>query len=166
MSTGSIGRNLFTSQSRGIGGRLGSRGLGEYRDPEREVRRFHLRLAAAGALVLIAFGVLFGRFVYLQVIQHSYYHTKAEDNRISVVPLPPNRGLIMDRTGVVLARNHSAYTLEIQPDQVDDLDATIDALAGVVDIQSRDRKRFKKLREDMRGVNYPLMPAEVMYDLV
>ncbi|MCG6877057.1 MAG: penicillin-binding protein 2 [Betaproteobacteria bacterium] len=151
MSTGSIGRNLFTSQSRGIGGRLGSRGLGEYRDPEREVRRFHLRLAAAGALVLIAFGVLFGRFIYLQVIQHSYYHTKAEDNRISVVPLPPNRGLIMDRTGVVLARNHSAYTLEIQPDQVDDLDATIDALAGVVDIQSRDRKRFKKLREDMRG---------------
>ena len=70
MSTGSIGRNLFTSQSRGLGGRLGSRGLGEYRDPEREVRRFHLRLAAAAALVLIAFGVLLGRFVYLQVIQH------------------------------------------------------------------------------------------------
>jgi len=151
MSTGTIGRNLFTSRSRGMGGRLGSGGLAEYRDPEREVRRFHIRLASAGALVLIAFGVLFGRFVYLQVIQHAYYHTKAEDNRISVIPLPPNRGLIMDRTGVVLARNHSAYTLEIQPGQVDDLDATIDSLAGVVDIQSRDRKRFKKLREEMRG---------------
>lgn len=151
MSSGSIGRNLFTSQSRGVGGRLASGGLGEYRDPEREVRRFHVRLAAAAALVLVAFGVLFGRFVYLQVLQHAYYHTKAEDNRISVIPLPPNRGLIMDRNGIVLARNQSAYTLEIQLDQVDDLDALIDSLAGVVEIQPRDRKRFTKLREDMRG---------------
>jgi hypothetical protein len=69
MSTGSIGRNLFTSRSRGMGSRLGSGGLAEYRDPEREVRRFHVRLAVAGALVLVAFGVLFARFVYLQVIR-------------------------------------------------------------------------------------------------
>ncbi len=151
MSTGSIDRNLFTSRSRGMGSRLGSSGLAEYRDPERAVRRFHVRLAATAALVLIAFGVLFGRFLYLQVFQHSYYHTKAEDNRISVVPLPPNRGLIMDRNGVVLARNQSAYTLEIQPGQVADLDALIDSLSGVIDIQPRDRKRFKKLREETRG---------------
>jgi len=151
MSTGSIGRNLFTARSRGMGARLGSGGLGEYRDPERELRRFHLRLAAVGALVIVAFGILFARFLYLQVIQHAYYHTKAEDNRISIVPLPPNRGLIMDRTGVVLARNHSAYTLEVQLSRVDDVNALIDSLAGVVDIQPRDRKRFKKLREDMRG---------------
>lgn len=151
MSTGSIGRNLFTSRSRGIGGRLGSRGLGEYRDPEREVRRFHLRLAAAAVLVLVAFGALFARFVYLQVVQHGYYHTRAEDNRISVVPLPPNRGLIMDRNGVVLARNQSAYTLEVEPGKVDDLDALIDSLSEVMDIQPRDRKRFRKLREETRG---------------
>ncbi len=151
MSMGSIGRNLFTSRSRGMGSRLGSSGLGEYRDPEREVRRFHLRLAAAAALVLVTFGVLFARFVYLQVVQHAYYHTKAEDNRISVVPLPPNRGLIMDRNGVVLARNQSAYTLEVQLAQVADLDDLIDSLATVVDILPRDRKRFKKLREEMRG---------------
>ena len=153
MSTGSIGRNLFTSRSRGLGNRLGSRGLAEYRDPELEVRRFHLRLAAAAVAVLIAFGVLLGRFVYLQVIQHAYFHTRAEDNRISVVPLPPNRGLIMDRNGVVLARNQSAYTLEVQPDQVGDLDALVDSLAGIVDIQPRDRKRLKKLRDEMRGAD-------------
>lgn len=134
-----------------MGGRLGSGGLAEYRDPEREVRRFHVRLAVAGALVLVAFGVLFARFVYLQVVQHAYYHTKAEDNRISVVPLPPNRGLILDRNGIVLARNQSAYTLEIQLDQVDDVDAVIDSLSGVIDIPPRDRKRFKKLREETRG---------------
>jgi len=151
MSSGSIGRNLFTSRSRGMGSRLGSGGLAEYRDPGREVRRFHLRLAAVAALVLVAFAVLFGRFVYLQVIQHGYYHTKAEDNRITVVPLPPNRGLIMDRNGIVLARNQSAYTLEVQLRQVDDLDALIDSLSRVVDIRPRDRKRFKKLRDEMRG---------------
>jgi penicillin-binding protein 2 len=151
MSTSSIGRNLFTARSRGIGSRLGVGGLAEFRDPERELYRFRVRLAVAGALVLAAFAVLLGRFVYLQVIQHAYYHTKAEDNRISVVPLPPNRGLIMDRNGVILARNHSAYTLEIKLAQVDDLNALIDSLAKVVDIEPRDRKRFRKLREDMRG---------------
>jgi penicillin-binding protein 2 len=153
MSNGVIGRNLFTSRSRGIGARLGSGGLGEYRDPERELRRFHTRLATAGVLVLIAFGVLLGRFVYLQLIHHAYYQTKAEDNRISVVPLPPNRGLILDRNGTVLARNHPAYTLEIRMDRVANLDALIDQLAEVVEILPRDRKRFRKLREDMRGAD-------------
>ena len=69
------------------------------------------------------------RFVYLQVVQHDYYRTKAEDNRISIVPIVPNRGLILDRNGVVLARNYSAYTLEITPGKVTDLEKTIDELA-------------------------------------
>ena len=63
--------------------------------------------------MLAAFAILFGRFFYLQVIQHQYYDTKAEDNRIAIVPIQPNRGLILDRNGVVLARNYSAYTLEL-----------------------------------------------------
>ena len=59
------------------------------------------------------FALLFARFFYLQVVQHDTYATKAEDNRISIVPIVPNRGLILDRNGVVLAHNYSAYTLEI-----------------------------------------------------
>jgi len=125
--------------------------LAELKNHQRELYYFQLRIGVAGIAVLIAFGVLFARFVYLQVIQRDYYHTKAEDNRISIVPIPPNRGLIMDRNGVVLARNYSAYTLEIMPAKVANVDATINALAEIVDIQARDRSRFKKLLAETRN---------------
>jgi len=152
MSHGSIDRNLFTSGPRRRGS-LAAGGIGEFRDPGRELYRFHGRLIAAGAIVLAAFAILFGRFLYLQVLQHSYYDTKAEDNRISIVPVPPNRGLITDRNGIVLARNDSAYTLEIDPRRVGDLTALVDELAEVVDIQPKDRKRFRKLLDETRGAD-------------
>jgi penicillin-binding protein 2 len=78
-------------------------------------------------LVLLAFFLLFTRFFWLQVVQHEHYQTRAEDNRISLVPIVPNRGVIVDRNGLVLARNYSAYTLEITPGKVADLEAVIDA---------------------------------------
>ncbi len=71
-------------------------------------------------------------------------------NRIAVLPVPPNRGLIKDRNGAIIARNYSAYTLEITPAKVENLEQTIDELAKVVDIQPRDRRRFKKLLEDTK----------------
>ncbi len=128
----------------------------EFKNPQEELDRFRSRLTFAGGFVLVCFGVLFGRFVWLQVIQHDYYQTRAEENRISLVPIVPNRGLIVDRNGVVLARNYSAYTLEITPSRVKDLDATIDALAEIIDIQPRDRKRFKRLLEESR--NFESLP--------
>ena len=85
--------------------------FGEFRNTERELHNFQVRISVAGFVVMGAFALLFLRFVYLQVIQHNYYQTKAEDNRISIVPITPNRGNILDRNGVVLARNYSAYTL-------------------------------------------------------
>jgi len=125
--------------------------LAELKNHQRELHYFHLRIGVAGALVLLCFAVLFMRFSWLQVVQHDYYRTKAEDNRISVVPIAPNRGLILDRNGVVLARNYSAYTLEIMPAKVSDLDSTINGLAEVVDVQPRDRNRFKKLLAETRN---------------
>ena len=95
----------------------------EFRDLEGDLRRFQVRLGVAGAVVLGAFGLLALRFGYLQLYQHDYYRTKAEDNRISVVPLVPNRGLILDRNGVVLARNESQYTLEINPQKAGNVEA-------------------------------------------
>jgi penicillin-binding protein 2 len=131
--------------------------MAELKNVRRELYYFQVRLGVAGALVLAAFAVLFGRFFYLQVIQHDYYDTKAEDNRISIVPIPPNRGLILDRKGVVLARNYSAYTLELTLSKIPDLEGTIKALAKLVDIQPRDRRRFQKLREESKGRdNLPL----------
>src|SRR5215467_9436158 len=125
--------------------------MAELKNVRRELHYFQVRLGVAGALVLIAFAVLFGRFFYLQVIQHKYYDTKAEDNRISIVPIAPNRGLILDRNGVVLARNYPAYTLEIFPAKVKDLERTIQELNEVVDVQAKDRARFRKLYAETRN---------------
>jgi len=120
----------------------------EFLNPERELQGFRARLGVAAFVVLAAFSALLARFVYLQVVRHDYYQTRAEDNRISLVPIVPNRGLILDRSGTVLARNYSAYTLEITPGKVENLDATIDALSELVEIQPKDRKRFRKLLEE------------------
>src|SRR5512134_3529626 len=111
----------------------------ELRDVERELDGFRARLFAAALFVLICFGLLAARLVWLQVVQHETLSTQAENNRIAVVPVVPNRGLIVDRNGVVLANNYSAYTLEITPSRLTaPLEATIDALAELVEITPRD----------------------------
>ena len=122
----------------------------EIRDSERELQRFRGRLAMLGIFVLSLFGLLFLRFFYLQVIQHGHYSTLAEANRISVQPIAPHRGIIVDRNGIQLAHNYSAYTLEITPSKVPDLDTTIEELATVVEISPRDRRRFRKLLEESK----------------
>src|SRR6202162_2259421 len=119
--------------------------LAGIRKTKRELHYFQLRLGVAGVVVLAAFTVLFGRFFYLQVIQHQYYDTLAESNRISIVPIVPNRGLILDRNGVVLARNYSGHTLEINLNKTADVEASINDLSTLVSITNKDRKRFKKL---------------------
>jgi penicillin-binding protein 2 len=125
--------------------------LADFKDTSQELHRFHGRLVAAGILILVCFGLLLARFTWLQLVQHKYYQTKAEDNRISVVPVVPNRGLILDRNGVVLARNYSAYTLEISPQRVNGVEPTINALAEVIEISTKDRQRFRKLRQELKG---------------
>ena len=116
-----------------------------------DLDRFRFRIACAGTAVVLAFAILIGRFAYLQVVQHDYYTTRAEDNRISLVPIPPNRGVIVDRNGTIMARNYSAFTLEITPSKVDSLDDTIDALGKLVEIQPKDRRRFRKLLDESKS---------------
>lgn len=123
----------------------------EIRNSRLEIHHFRLRLAIASGFVLFTFFLLFVRFFYLQVIQHEHYNTLAEANRISIVPIVPNRGIIVDRNGVPLANNYSAYTLEIAPGKVDDIDALIEVLATVIEITPRDRRRFKKLVEESKS---------------
>lgn len=125
--------------------------MGDFHNSDADLDRFRFRTGIAAAFVLFAFALLLGRFVWLQVIQHDFYRTRAEDNRIALIPIVPNRGVITDRNGVVLARNYSAFTLEITPSRVDDLEATIDAIAGVIDIQPKDRKRFKRLMDEAKN---------------
>src|SRR5882762_5232115 len=123
----------------------------EIRNSEVELQQFQTRVGVAGFAVLIAFGLLAIRFLWLQVLQHDVYRAKAEDNRISIVPVTPNRGLITDRNGVVVARNYSGYTLEIYPRRVKNIERTIDELTEYVDITTRDRVRFRKLLQETRN---------------
>ncbi len=125
--------------------------MGDFHNPDAELDRFRFRTGFAAATVLLCFSMLLARFIWLQVIQHDFYRTRAEDNRIALIPIVPNRGVISDRNGVVLARNYSAFTLEITPSQAGDLDATVDALAEVIDIQPKDRKRFKRLMDEAKN---------------
>ena len=127
----------------------------ELRDVERDLDRFRGRLLAAAVFVLAAFALLAARLVHLQVFRHEDLATQAEANRIAVVPVVPNRGLIVDRNGVVLATNYSAYTLEITPSRVPGgaaaIEALIDELATVVEIGPRDRRRFKRQLEESKS---------------
>ncbi|MEP6969653.1 MAG: penicillin-binding transpeptidase domain-containing protein, partial [Betaproteobacteria bacterium] len=123
----------------------------ELRNVQADLARFRLRVLVVGIVVLLCFLVLVGRLVVLQVVRYDDLRAQAESNRTAVVPVVPNRGQILDRNGIVLANNYSAYTLEITPSRVADLDKTIDALAQVVEITSRDRRRFKKLQEESRS---------------
>ena len=123
----------------------------ELRNVEADVARFHGRALIVGAVVFIAFCLVVARLVFLQVVRHDDLAEQAESNRTAVIPVVPNRGLILDRNGVVLATNFAAYTLEITPSKVANLEETINALAEVVEIQQRDRRRFKRLMDDSRS---------------
>ncbi len=123
----------------------------EVRDSEQELARLRWRLVFAIGFVIVLFGVLVARFVWLQVYRHDEFHAQAEDNRIAVVPVPPARGLIYDRNGVLLAENVSAYTLELAPRQIANLEKTIDELAQLIEIGPRERRRFKRLYEDTKN---------------
>ncbi|WP_075256355.1 penicillin-binding protein 2 [Herbaspirillum camelliae] len=124
----------------------------EFKNTAHELRLFRLRLLAVSVLVLVCFSLLLARFLWLQVVRHDAYAAQAEENRISVVPIVPNRGLILDRNGVVLARNYSAYTLEITPSKIrTNIDDLIDELGTLVEIQPRDRRRFRRLQEESKN---------------
>ena len=122
------------------------------RNVEYDLRRFRGRVFAATLFVFIAFGFLFVRLVYLQLWRYQEFNAQAESNRTAIVPIVPNRGVIMDRNGVVLATNYSAYTLEITPSKIEaPLDEVIESLSELIDIQGRDKRRFKRLREESKS---------------
>lgn len=125
--------------------------LSELRDTRAEILRFQNRVQVIQWVVLCCFLLLASRLIYLQVVRHDDLLAQAENNRTAILPTVPPRGTILDRNGVVLASNYSAYTLEITPSKVKDLEATINELAELVDIQTKDRRRFKRLREESKS---------------
>ncbi len=127
----------------------------EFQSPDQEIARFRRRVWVAGLFVFVCFCLLAARFYHLQVVRHDYFLTRAEDNRIALLPVVPNRGTISDRNGVVLARNYAAYTLEIAPSRVEGgaagLEDMIDQLAEIILVEPRDRRRFRKILDESRN---------------
>ncbi|KRT53818.1 penicillin-binding protein 2 [endosymbiont of Ridgeia piscesae] len=115
-----------------------------------ESQLFINRSIAAAIIVTLMLLLLGVRMVYLQVVSHEHYTTLSKDNRVKLQPLPPTRGLIYDRNGVILAQNLPAYSLEITPEKVESLEQTIEQLALILPISEEDRRRFKKLRRQRR----------------
>ena len=130
--------------------------LSELRNTEFEIFKFQTRVVILQGVVLVCFALLGFRLFYLQVIRHEDLLEQAENNRTAVIPTVPNRGTILDRNGLVLANNYSAYTLEITPTRVKDLDATIDNLSEIMEISLRDKRRFKRMREESK--NFDSLP--------
>ncbi len=101
------------------------------KDQHAESRVFSRRTVIAGVVVAVCFAILIGRLTYLQVMRYDYFADLSQGNRIRIEPIPPNRGLILDRNGVALATNQPTYQLELIREQVPDVDRT---LQGLVDI--------------------------------
>lgn len=116
----------------------------EIKDVFRETRVFTSRSIVIGILMLTLIGILLTRLFYLQVIEYDRYNTLSINNRISVVPKAPVRGLIFDRNGIPLARNVPSYTLEIVPDQVKDMDTLLDEIGKLVKLTEYDLKLFHR----------------------
>ena len=123
----------------------------ELRNVEADLSRFRTRVLVASVAVVISFALIAARLVYLQLVRHDDLMEQAENNRTAIVPIVPNRGLILDRNGVVLATNYSAYTLEVTPSKVLNLEQTLDDLAQVLEVSARDRRHFKKLLEESKS---------------
>ena len=122
------------------------------RNIEGDLRRFRSRAMVISVVIMVMFAVLVLRLFCLQVVRYDEFNEKAENNRTAIVPIVPNRGVIMDRNGIVLATNYSAYTLEITPSRVvEPLDELIDKLSHIVDIQARDKRRFKKQMDESKS---------------
>jgi penicillin-binding protein 2 len=124
----------------------------ELRNINAEVARFRRRLLVLALVMLVAFGLVVARLAVLQVVRHEELQEQAENNSTAIIPIAPNRGEIFDRNGVILATNYKTYTLEITPSHLSQpLDTVIDALAQLIDVTPRDRKRFARARADSRS---------------
>lgn len=121
------------------------------KDHFRESRLFNSRLTVVGVVVVVLLLALFLRLIYLQVVAHRHFETLSQANRVKPLPIQPPRGLILDRNGVILAQNYPVYTLEIIPEQVDDMNTLLEELKKVVTLNEADLKNFRKqLRERPR----------------
>ncbi|MFZ9345498.1 MAG: penicillin-binding protein 2 [Burkholderiaceae bacterium] len=121
---------------------------------------FRLRASFMAALVLVAFALLLLRFMYLQVWKYYDFHAMSEENRVALLPVQAPRGEIFDRFGNIIARNGSAFALEIEPHKVPNLEETLHFLSTLIKIDELDMRRFRRLKSELRKFDtIPLRPT-------
>src|SRR4051794_4742040 len=118
------------------------------KDHHSERQLFDQRAIAAALLITLAIAVVIARLVWLQVVKYDYFVDLSQGNRIKVEPIPPNRGLILDRNGLPLATNAPSYQLEVTREQVTDIDAT---LVGLAQLGLLDNADFPSLKKEIRS---------------
>ena len=132
------------------------------KDHERDARLVRRRVVVGAVLVVMLTLVLVARAYYLQVIQYDHHTTLAENNRIHVQPIPPTRGLIFDRNGVIIADNRPSFSLTVTRERAGDWQAVLDTLVQVLELTAEDRAIFeKRFRQGRR----PFEPVPILFEL-
>ncbi len=126
------------------------------KDPLVESRVFLSRVVVIFIFIVMLTIGLVGRLIYLQIVGHEHYSTMAKSNRIKVVPSVPTRGIIYDRHGRILAENTPSYSLELIPEQIDDLDETLKQLQLLLDIPAEKISQF--LKHKKRSKSFASVP--------
>src|SRR5574344_710388 len=130
------------------------------KDHEHDARLVRSRAIVGALFVLLLTGVLVARMYYLQVIQYEHHSTLAENNRIHVQPLPPTRGLIYDRNGVIIADNRPSFSLTVSRERAGDWQQVLDAIVEVLQLGEEERALFeRRVRQGRR----PFEPVPVMF---
>lgn len=132
------------------------------KDHEKDARLVRQRVLVGAAFVLLLTGVLIARLYYLQVVQYQHHSTLSENNRVHVQPIPPNRGLIFDRTGKIIADNRPSFSLTVTRERAEDWRKTLDTVVEVLELSSEERELFEK--RVLQG-RRPFEPVPIMYEL-
>ncbi len=122
----------------------------QLKDDYLENRLIRRRLVLSALFIVLLLGILLVRLFVLQIVDYEHFSTLSDSNRVQIKPLPPTRGLIYDRNGVVMANNLPAYRLEIVREQVGNLDTTLEALKTYVAFSEQDLKRFEQASKRRR----------------
>ena len=123
----------------------------QLKDDRAESRLIRRRLLWGSVIVVLGILALGGRYAWLQLLHYDDYIAQSERNRVKLQPVPPNRGLIYDRNGVLLAENRPAYRLEVVPERVEDMAAVLDTIDARIGISETERERFGRERQQRRA---------------
>ena len=132
------------------------------KDHEKDARLIRKRALVGGSVFLVLTLILVARMYYLQVIQYDYHSTLAENNRIHVQPIPPNRGLIYDRNGVIIADNRPSFSLTLTRERAGDWGKVLDVIVEVLELAPEDRELFERRVKQGRR---PFEPVPVLFEL-